>query len=75
MMKPVLTTIAVAALAACGDREVVVGEDYQRVLDPLAREIDKLDVLFVIDPEVSITNSRRWSTPPARGSSRSSSRI
>jgi len=54
MMKPVLTTIAVAALAACGDREVVVGEDYQRVLDPLAREIDKLDVLFVIDTSGSM---------------------
>ena len=55
MMKPVLTTIAaVAALTACGDREVVVGEDYQRVLDPLARDIDKLDVLFVIDTSASM---------------------
>ena len=50
-----LITAAVAVVAvACGSREVVVGEDYQRVLDPLRAPTRKLDVLFVIDTSASM---------------------
>ena len=55
-----LGMLAALALAACGsDREVVVGEDYQRVLEPLARETRALDVLFVVDTSGSMLEEQR----------------
>ncbi|MBZ0234205.1 MAG: hypothetical protein K8M05_17885 [Deltaproteobacteria bacterium] len=56
-----LAPVAIVALAAasCGDgRDIVVGDDYEIVLDPLPASITKVDVLVVVDDSGSIAAER-----------------
>lgn len=55
-----LAAAASAALAtSCGDgRDIVIGDDYQTVLDPLPESITKVDVLVVVDTSGSIMAER-----------------
>ncbi len=52
-------TALVASVVACGgDRDIVIGDDYQTVLDPLPASITKVDVLVVVDTSGSIRDER-----------------
>jgi hypothetical protein len=55
-----LALLVPLAIASCGDgRDIVVGSDYQVVLDPLPAAITKVDVLVVVDNSGSIADERQ----------------
>ncbi len=57
MTRTGVVAVALGLMVACDGAQdaVVLGEDYQRVLDPLATATRGLDVLFVIDTSGSMT--------------------
>ncbi|HUQ02134.1 MAG TPA: hypothetical protein VM261_06530 [Kofleriaceae bacterium] len=55
-----LPALALAVAASCGDgRDIVVGDDYEVVLDPLPVATNKVDVLVVVDNSGSIAAERQ----------------
>jgi hypothetical protein len=59
-MKRALLPAALLLAASCGNgRDIVVGDDYQVVLDPLPVTTNKVDVLVVVDNSGSIEAERQ----------------
>lgn len=54
-----LIPVALAAASCGGGRDIVVGDDYQTVLDPLSESTNKVDVLVVVDNSGSIEAERQ----------------
>lgn len=59
MKRLVLSAAALAAASCGGDRDIVVGDDYEVVLDPLPESITMVDVLVVVDNSGSIEAERQ----------------